>query len=192
MMHRSGILRFRSVKIQSMTRTPNQCGHCHHCCYSQLVWGEEFGSGLSATFDVNKAFIGDLSSFHSLVSYFLLAVSGHVCEQTVLCGVPSSLCAGENSTGVAQDPDLSLLLTHCSLPGKAITSCLGRELIVLIAAQSSPAPRPVPENRCEMCPILSRWTCYIPLTVVVQLSLTLWVNSSSILHQSPNRQRLSS
>ena len=81
------------------------------------------------------------------------------------------------------------LTARCSLPGKAIACYLEWELIVLTAARSSFAPWTVPENRCVMCHILNRWTCHMRLTVVIQLSLTLWVNSSSLLHQSLNRQK---
>lgn len=62
------------------------------------------------------------------------------------------------------------LAAPCSLAGKASACYLGRELI---AARSSFAPRPVPENRCVTCHILNRWTCHMPLKAIVQISLTL-------------------
>lgn len=75
---RSGILRFRSVKIQSMTRKLKRYGQCHHCFYLQLVWQEEFGSGLSKKFDVNKAFTAELISF----SFILCSISYMYRERT--------------------------------------------------------------------------------------------------------------
>lgn len=65
------------------------------------------------------------------------------------------------------------LAAQRSLAGKATACCFGRELIVLVAALSSFAPRPVPANRCVTCHILNRWTCHMPLKAIIQISLTL-------------------
>lgn len=138
------------------------------------------------------------SLFLSFSVLFLTCIeSGHLCRQNLLslgfADTSSNLCARGTSTCMIHTGCGSgcwfELTARCSLPGKAIACYFGRELIVLIAAWSSFAPRPVPENRCVTCHILNRWTYHMPLKVVIQLSLTLWVNSSSLLHQSLNRQK---
>lgn len=116
-----GILKFISVKIQSMTRKPKQYGQCHHSFYLQLVWWEELGAGLSRKFDVNKAFTTELFSFSFVLfsSIFYIYRERRLCGQNLLsllfADTSSNLCAQGTSTcmihtGVAQDADLSLLL----------------------------------------------------------------------------------
>lgn len=197
---RSGILRFRSVKIQSMTRKPKQYGQCNHCFDWLFVWWEEAGSGLSRKFDVNNVFRTELFSF----PFILFSSISHIYRERTSMWTRSNLIAvcwypvkfqltrhkhWYNSYWCGSGCWFELA-TQSFLPGKAIAFKLGREFIVLVAAWSSFPPRPVPENRCVMCHVLNRWTCHMPLKLVIQLSLTLWMNSSSLLHQSLNRQKM--
>lgn len=147
---RSGILRLSSVKIQSMTRKPKQYGQCHHCFYLQLVWWEEFGSGLSRKFDVNKAFTAELFSF----SFILFSSISYMYRERTSVRAKSALIAVcWHSTKFVCTRNKHLydsywcgsgcwfeLTARCCLPGKVIACYLGRELIVLIAARTSFLP----------------------------------------------------
>lgn len=120
-------------------------------------------------------------------------VIGILCGQTqfsvVSCWHPIKSVCWYDSCWCGSGPWFELA-AHLLLPSWVSHHLLFRKgAIVSGAARRSSAPRPVPENRCVTCHILSRWTCHMPLKVVIQLSLTLWVNSSSLLHQSLNRQK---
>lgn len=138
---------------------------------------------LSGEFDVSKAFTRDLFPLSSS----LISPTSHLLRKqrsvwakpvfTAVCWTPLSQSAVGRSTcmvpaGGVQDASKRLL------PGKG-TACLFREAAdssLLIAAWSSLAPWPVPESRCVMSPFLNRWTCHMPLRVLIQHSLTMWVN----------------
>lgn len=103
-------------------------------------------------------------------------VSGHLWANSVLCGVllaPHQTCV-LNSCWCGSGPRLELA-AHSLLPSWESHPLFFRK--GADSVDSSSAPRPVPENRFVTCPVHGRWMCHMPLKVVLQLSLTLWMNS---------------
>lgn len=164
-----------------MIRKPERDRWCHQFCYLQLFWWEGSGSACQESLTWAKLLREICSLFLPVLFHPLPTCLGNrgLCGQNLY----SLLFAEPLQVRVqwAEAPAWFLLvgfrmLVRDYFQGKVLLVCLGRQLIVLIAAWSSLAPWPVPESRCVMSPFLNRWTCHMPLRVLIQHSLTMWVN----------------